>query len=252
MTASKDVQVDYTGISRIYDSYRSYSDDLIQRIIRLGQIQPGKKILDLGCGTGNISYQIRSKISTDLLGVDVSMDMLKIARSKSLEVVCCNVDGWHLPFQDSSFDSIVCAYAVHQIKNLNLLFSECYRVLQTGVLILLTSSHKQIEEQHPIIKNFFPSYVAIDKARFPDLHLIDSMLTSLGFRDIIHEEVTVDNIPLDREYLQKVKSKYVSTYQLMPQAEFDDGVRQLEKYISNINQPEFRSWHGTIISAIKI
>ncbi len=252
MTAAKDVQVDYTGISKTYDSYRSYSDDLIKRVVELGQIGAGKRVLDVGCGTGNISYQIKGKINADLVGVDVSPDMLKIARRKSLELVCSNTDGLHLPFVDRAFDTIICAYVIHQIKNLNLLFSECYRVLKRGALVLLTSSHRQIENQHPIIKNFFPSYVDIDKARFPAVDQVNSMLTSLGFQKIGHEEVTVDNIPIDLEYLQKVKNKYVSTYHLMSQTEFEDGIHKLQAYIDNISQPEFRDWHGTIISAIKI
>jgi len=251
MTAANDIQVDYTGISRIYDNYRSYPDDLINRIIKMGRISPGKNVLDLGCGTGNVSYQIKDKISVDLIGVDVSPEMLRVARGKSLEVVCSNIDGRHLPFLDGSFDTIVGAYVIHQIKNLDLLLSECYRVLKKGVLLLLTSSHRQIENQHPIIKSFFPSYVNIDKSRFPDLDLIDSTLESLGFEEIKHGDVTVDNIPIDREYLQKVRNKYVSTYHLMQQSEFEDGVRQLEAYIKNSCKPESRDWHGTIISVRK-
>jgi hypothetical protein len=131
------------------------------------------------------------------------------------------------------------------------MLSEIYRVLRDGVLVLLTSSHKQIEDQHPIIKDFFPSYVGIDKGRFPDIDRIDYVLESLSFKDIRHEEVTVENIPIDYEYLQKVKSKYVSTYHLMPQGEFENGIAKLEDFIINRNQPEFRDWHGTIICGLK-
>jgi ubiquinone/menaquinone biosynthesis C-methylase UbiE len=177
--------------------------------------------------------------------------MLKVARDKSLEVTCADIDNRQLPFRDGSFDTIIGAYVIHQIKNLAFMLSECYRVLHRGVLILLTSSHKQIENQHPIIKKFFPSYVDIDKGRFPDIPQIDYLLKSLGFKDIQHEEVTVENIPIDYEYLQKVKSKYVSTYHLMPQSEFDNGIRQLEAFITNLNQPEFRDWHGTIVCGLK-
>jgi SAM-dependent methyltransferase len=244
--------VNYTDISKIYDNYRSYPDGLINRIIELGRISRGKKVLDLGCGTGNIAYQIKNIIDADLIGVDVSLDMLKIARSKSVDVICANVDNQQLPFRDSSFDSIAGAYFIHQIKNLNFLLSECYRVLRNGALVLLTSSHKQIEDQHPIIKAFFPSYVSIDKNRFPDIHTIDDVLSSSGFKYIKHEEVTVDNIPIDHEYLQKVKSKYVSTYHLMPEGEFQNGVAKLEAFIRNGNQPEFRDWQGTIVSGTKI
>jgi len=251
MTAGNRAQVDYTGMSEIYDSYRSYADDVIKKIVELGQISPGKKVLDLGCGTGNISYQIKNKINTDIIGVDVSPAMLKVARSKSVEVVLADIDNQQLPFRDSSFDTVVAAYVIHQIKNLNFMLSECYRVLRNGVLVLLTSSHKQIEEQHPIIKDFFPSYVNIDKRRFPDINRIDTVLESLSIKDIAHEEVTVSKIPIDKEYLEKVKNKYVSTYHLMPQNEFENGIARLEDFVKNSNQLEFRDWHGTIISGLK-
>lgn len=252
MTAGDSALVDYAGISKIYDSYRSYPDELIKRIVELGRISRGKKVLDLGCGTGNISQQIKNNIDAYLVGLDISLDMLTVARSKSLEVIRTDLDNRQLPFHDSSFDTVIGAYVIHQIKNLNFLLSECYRLLGVGALVLLTSSHRQIEEQHPIIKKFFPSYVDIDKSRFPDIGRVDSLLKSLGFKDIKHEEVIMSNIPIDYEYLQKVKNKYVSTYQLMPEGEFESGIAKLEAFIMNSQQPELRDWHGTIICGLKI
>jgi len=251
MTASSSAEVNYADISKTYDSYRSYPDGLIKKIIELGRISHRKKVLDLGCGTGNVAWQLRELIKVNVIGVDASFAMLKVAKDKSLEVICTDIDNQQLPFRDSSFDTVIGAYVIHQIKNLNFMLSECHRVLRDGALLLLTSSHRQIEDQHPIIKDFFPSYIDIDKSRFPDIHQIDYLLESLAFKDIKHEEVTVANIPIDYEYLQKVKSKYVSTYHLMPQSEFENGIRQLEAFIMNRNQPGFRDWHGTIVCALK-
>jgi ubiquinone/menaquinone biosynthesis C-methylase UbiE len=251
MTAENSVHVDYTGISEIYDSYRSYPDDVINKIIKLGRIVPGKQILDLGCGTGNISQQIKNKVIADFIGIDASPDMLKVAESKHLEVVLSDIDKHRLPFRDGSFDTVVGAYVIHQVNNLNFVLSECYRVLGNGALVLLTSSHKQIEAQHPIIKDFFPSYVGIDKRRFPDIEQVYSLLESLAFKDIKHKEVMVSRIPIDRDYLQKVKNKYVSTYDLMPETEFQNGIARLEAFIESGNQPEFRDWHGTLICGVK-
>jgi ubiquinone/menaquinone biosynthesis C-methylase UbiE len=252
MTAGDKIQVDYTGISKTYDDYRSYPDDVIKRIIELGQIGRGQKVLDLGCGTGNISRQIKNNVDADFIGVDSSLDMLKVAKSKSLEVLGSDIDNRHLPFCDSSFDSIVGAYIIHQIKNLHFMLSECWRVIREGRLVLLTSSQKQIEDQHPIMKEFFPSYINVDKSRFPDIDRIYSLLESMSFKEISHEEVTVANLPIDREYLQKVKNKYVSTYHLIPQNEFNSGVAKLEAFIINSRQPQFRDWRATIISGSKI
>jgi len=243
--------VNYTDISKTYDNYRSYPESLIKKVIALGSISQGKMVLDLGCGTGNVASQLRKAINADVIGVDASFPMLKVARDKSLEVICTDIDNRQLPFRDGSFDTIIGAYVIHQIENLAFMLSECYRVLRDGVMVLLTSSHKQIENQHPIIKNFFPSYVDIDKGRFPDIGNIDKLLKSLGFKDIQHEDVIVAHLPIDYDFLEKVKSKYVSTYHLMPQDEFENGVRQLEAFIMNSNQPEFRDWHGTILCGLK-
>ena len=245
------MEVNYTDISRTYDSYRSYPENLIEKIIAQGRISQGKKVLDLGCGTGHIASQLRTAVKADTVGVDASFAMLKVARDKSLQVVCTDIDNQQLPFRDGSFDTVIVAYVIHQIKNLEFLLSECYRVLRDGVLVLLTSSHEQIENQHPVIKDFFPSYIDIDKGRFPDIHHIDHLLNSLGLQDIKHEEIALENIPIDDEYLQKVKNKYVSTYYLIPQSEFENGVKRLEAFITNSKQPQFKDWHGMIVCGQK-
>jgi ubiquinone/menaquinone biosynthesis C-methylase UbiE len=245
------MEVNYTDISKTYDDYRAYPDSLIKKIIALGSISRGKKVLDLGCGTGNIASQLQKAIKVDVIGVDASFAMLKVAKGKSVEVICADIDNAPLPFRNGSFDTVMVAYVIHQIKNLKFLLSECYRVLRDGALVLLTSSHKQIENQHPVIKDFFPSFIDIDKGRFPDIQQIDYLLNSLGLKDIKHREMIVENIPIDYEYLQKVKNRYVSTYYLIPQSEFETGVKQLEAFIMNMRQPEFRNWHGTIIRGLK-
>jgi SAM-dependent methyltransferase len=245
------MEVNYTDISKTYDEYRSYPESLIKKIIALGRISQGKKVLDLGCGTGNIAWQLQKAIKADVIGVDASFAMLRIAKGKSVEAIRADIDNAPLPFHDGSFDTVLVAYVIHQIKNLKFLLSECYRVLRAGALVLLTSSHKQIENQHPVIKDFFSSFIDIDKGRFPDINQIDNLLNSLGLNDIKHEDMIVENIPIDYEYLQKVKNRYVSTYHLIPQSEFETGVNKLEAFITNMKQPESRDWHGTIIRGLK-
>jgi ubiquinone/menaquinone biosynthesis C-methylase UbiE len=241
-------KVHYTDISKTYDKHRSYSKDEMKEIINFAGIKPGAKVLDLGCGTGNVASGLRELIDTDTVGLDISLPMLSIARDKSLEVICADASHGRLPFRDASFDAIIGAYVIHQIDNLDNLFTECHRILHRGVLVLLTSSHRQSERHHPVIKRFFPGLIDADKARFPDIPEIDRLLDSAGFTDIKHQETRVQRIPLDEEYLEKVKGKYVSTYQLIPQSEFEAGVAKLETYIRNLKHPEIREWRGTLIS----
>jgi len=195
--------------------------------------------------------QLRKLTRVESVGVDISRPMLEVAKGKSLEVIVANAGSGQLPFRDNTFDTVIIAYVIHQIDSLLPLFAECYRILRSGTLVILTSSHRQIEYHHPVIKEFFPSLIDTDKARFPDIPEVDALLSQAGFMDIKHEEVRVEKIPLDDEYLQKVKGKYVSTYHLLPQSEFERGVARLEAFIKNSRQPEFREWRGTLICGRK-
>lgn len=244
-------KVRYTDISKTYDRHRSYSRSEIKEIIDFAGIKPGTKILDLGCGTGNVASGLRELIDVDTVGLDISLPMLSVAKDKSLEVVCADASHGRLPFRDGSFDGIIGAFVIHQIDKLDNLFAECYRSLRHGVLVLLTASHRQIERHHPVIKRFFPGLIDADKARFPDIPEIDRLLNSTGFTNIKHQETHIHRTPLDEEYLKKVKGKYISTYQLLPQSEFEAGVAKLETYIRNLKQTETREWRGTLISGRK-
>ncbi|HEY41903.1 MAG TPA: class I SAM-dependent methyltransferase [Dehalococcoidia bacterium] len=241
------MSIDYTDISQTYDEYRSFSKHRTQKLAEFGGIREGMKVLDVGCGTGSLASQLLDLLNLDIVGVDISLPMLRAAREKSLEVICTNAANNRLPFRDSCFDIITATYVIHQISNLEHLFSECHRVLRDGALVLLTSSHEQIENEHPVFKRFFPGAIDIDKARFPDVPVICDLLVTAGFHDIKHEAVLGERISIDEEYLRKVKGKYVSTYRLLPQTEFERGVNKLETYIRTLSQPEYATWRGTLI-----
>jgi len=124
------------------------------------------KILDLGCGTGNLSASVLDFIKVDMTGLDKSFPMLKKAKAKALQVICADAD-YNLPFNDHSFDVVIGSYVIHHIKNRMSLIAECFRILCDGSLIFLTSSHDQIERLHPVIKEFFPSMIELDKKDSP-------------------------------------------------------------------------------------
>jgi ubiquinone/menaquinone biosynthesis C-methylase UbiE len=243
--------IDYTDISKTYDDYRSYPEELMRQTVDLGGIQSGMRLLDLGCGTGNVGVNLKQKIGVRVIGVDVSIPMLQIANSKSLPVVCADAEKDPLPFGDCSFDAIVAVYVIHQIRDLAFLFGECLRVLGSGTLTLLTSGHAQLEHQHPIIKEAFPSFVGIEKARFPDIPEVERLLNSAGFSDVRSREVRVAGLPLDESFLQKVENKYISTYHLMPEKEYEIGVEKLRAFVKNRSKPRFREWRATLVCGSK-
>ena len=97
--------------------------------------QPGMKILDIGCGTGNLSLEL-AKLGAEVTGVDISEAMLVKAREKAAkENLCinfCCADANNLPFEDETFDAVVSLSALEFASDLKKTLLEIYRVLKPG------------------------------------------------------------------------------------------------------------------------
>ena len=52
--------LDYTDISKTYDDYRSFPDELLQRVVKLGNIRARTKVVEFGC---QLSQKLRQEIA---------------------------------------------------------------------------------------------------------------------------------------------------------------------------------------------
>lgn len=76
----------YSAIAECYDALNSHIDyesyaSFLNREIRAGGVSDGSIVLDLACGTGNITLPLLKR-GYDMIGVDLSGEMLNIARNK--------------------------------------------------------------------------------------------------------------------------------------------------------------------------
>jgi ubiquinone/menaquinone biosynthesis C-methylase UbiE len=94
--------------------------------------------LDLGCGDGRLTVELPAERVT---GADVSVVALSRARRRLGEgarLVELTPDA-PLPFQDSSFDLVLCAETIEHVRDVQSLVSEARRVLQPGGALALTT-----------------------------------------------------------------------------------------------------------------
>lgn len=132
--------------SALYD----YSSYRMSRILGLAQAARNKRILDLGCGPGEIAIRC-AKLGAKVFGVDVSRDALElgaeICKEKNVEVHLFEFDGEWLPFRDKTFDSIILSDVAEHIDDraLRILVKECSRLLSlNGRLVIHTSPTRNI------------------------------------------------------------------------------------------------------------
>lgn len=97
-------------------------------------------VLDVACGTGDLSLELL-KQGCQVTGVDLSSEMLAIAKQKTTSADFLLADAEHLPFPDAAFDAVTCAFGVRNFVHLEQGLNEMSRVLkQDGCIIILEMS----------------------------------------------------------------------------------------------------------------
>ena len=134
-----------------------------KEIAEIAKYSSPKKILDIATGTGDIAINLSKIYGSKIEGVDVSGNMLKIARKKIDELKIDNIalktcEAENLVFEDNHFDIVSIGYGVRNFSNLEKGLSESYRVLKRdGKLIILETS----VPENPIIKFFYTIITSI-------------------------------------------------------------------------------------------
>ena len=100
---------------------------------------PGSgRCLDLGCGTGVPTAAV-AELGWSVVGVDVSSDLLDVARAAGLEVLEAPAEA--LPFADASFDAAVSVWTHTDIDDFAGAIAEVARVLRPGAPLVYVGGH---------------------------------------------------------------------------------------------------------------
>lgn len=108
-----------------------------QALVRAG-VSEGQQVLDVGAGTGVVSWLAQDLVGDDglVVALDPSKGMLAEARKLGVKHTTQGL-GEKLPFPDNTFDHLTMGYALRHVADLNTAFSEYLRVLKPGGKILL-------------------------------------------------------------------------------------------------------------------
>jgi SAM-dependent methyltransferase len=130
--------VRYDGVAEWYEGFRPALKpdelDALQRLLGTGD----GRCLDVGCGTG-LSTAAVVELGWSAVGVDLSEDMLEVARGRGLEVVQGSADG--LPFEDETFDGAVSVWTHTDVEDFSAVIKETARVLRPEAPVVYIGAH---------------------------------------------------------------------------------------------------------------
>ena len=136
----------YPGtFSRVAAAYKQRLDEVMARgeargraaVIEWLDLMPGKRVLDLACGPGTLSYRLAQAVSPDgdVVGIDLAPGMIELAQREApagLPLRFELMDMEDLRFPDHCFDAAACGHGFQFAPDLGRALAEAHRVLKPG------------------------------------------------------------------------------------------------------------------------
>jgi ubiquinone/menaquinone biosynthesis C-methylase UbiE len=157
-------------------------------VIELAKVKPGDRVLDVGCGTGNLTLTAKTSAGANgaVFGIDAAPEMIDVARKKAGRA---NLDVTFevgliekIPFPDATFEVVVSRLVIHHLpEDLKRLgFAEIIRVLKPGGHFLVADFNPPT---NPILNHITSALVGSHMME-SNIWSIPSMLSTAGFVDI--------------------------------------------------------------------
>jgi ubiquinone/menaquinone biosynthesis C-methylase UbiE len=131
------------GSDWLFNAFRVDEAGVRESLVDLLEVGPGARVLETGSGTGRDSRVILERIRPEgaLYAVDISLGMLKLARTKldsywsESEYIHANAS--YLPFADDAFDAAFHFGGINMFGDISRAFAEMNRVVRVGGKIVI-------------------------------------------------------------------------------------------------------------------
>jgi len=206
----------FSGIAARYDLLNhllsANIDKRWRRKVRakLGDIlnDPNALILDVACGTGDLSIELQRDAKATIIGTDFCRPMLTIAKEKANEIPFVEGDAMNLGFADASFDSVTIAFGLRNLSNVADGLAELRRILKPGGrLVVLEFSAPSVPGFRKAFNFYFSSilpriggmvsgsrgayeYLPDSVSKFPDQKALAAMMRETGFDNVEYTNLT--------------------------------------------------------------
>lgn len=210
----------FAGIATKYDFLNHFLsvniDKRWRRLVR-NKLQneldnPNAVILDVACGTGDLSVELQQNGKAKVIGTDFCRPMLMIAAEKNiknnLSIPYLEGDGMNLAFPDETFDAVTIAFGLRNFSNWEDGLKELYRIVKKGgKLVILEFSTPIVPGFKQIFNLYFTQilpriggavsgsrgayeYLPDSVSRFPNQKNLAKMMSEIGCKDVSYKNLT--------------------------------------------------------------
>lgn len=128
------IRRDYSDPSRLEERFRAWREyhdpDMLALILAAVAEGPHEQVLEVGCGDGRFSEQLRDELGARVVAMDFSPGMAAQAARRGLDVQIGDIQ--LMPWPDDTFDVVVANWMLYHVPDLDRGLAEIRRVLRPG------------------------------------------------------------------------------------------------------------------------
>jgi SAM-dependent methyltransferase len=183
-------------------------------LLRIADLQPGERVLDVACGTGIIARRAAEAVGPTgkVTAIDIAPDMIDVARATSAPEGA--VIDWHvgdaasLPFADGTYDAVLCQMGLMFMADRAAAVAEMHRVLAPGGRVAVNTPGSIqppfVVLEQAVVEHISPDLGGFVRAVFSmhDPEAVAALLREGGLGDVTASVVQVPlRLPMPAEFL---------------------------------------------------
>ena len=206
MLNKKRISKDFSNAADTYDAAAIVQQEICDRALerlQMLKLEPST-ILDIGSGTGKSVRGLQTQFpKSHVIASDVAMPMLmylnqmQASLQHKASIVCCDAE--KLSIKDESVDLIFSTSTFQWCEDLNLVFTECLRILKPDGVLVFTSFGPDT------LKELRQSWACVDQQdhvhQFIDMHYIGDLLLANNYTDPV---VDMELITIEYQHVRQL------------------------------------------------
>ena len=229
----------YNSIGKGYNRTRQPDRRIVDRLIELLDLPPGKTIADVGAGTGNYSNAIADR-GYEVVAIEPSATMRSQASTHS-NVSWIPAVAESIPLANNSVDGVIVMLALHHFQDIAIGIKEIDRITAKGNIVIFAFEQSKISDFW--LADYFPYFINDTLKTFPNTPEIARQIKDLTQREV---EIISFLLPPDLSdrfaaagwqkpeiYLDESIRKGISTFSKMPPNDLKQGIERLQAELNN-------------------